>query len=779
VSASNASAIAERFGALGRRLAISDAPAPVASELDEDQLRVLLGLASDSPDPLVAVLRLPGHEPRWAPLPSWLPPHLHAYLARTPGSLYVHQAAVAEHVHRGRHCVLATPTASGKTLAFLVPALARLEADPAATVLALYPTKALAHDQLERLVHLERSLGVALRPAVYDGDTPAAERTRIKEHARIVITNPHGLNLYLGWHEGWDRILANLAVVIVDETHAYTGALGGAVAWLLRRLDRLARSRGARPVFVGASGTIANPAEHFSSLLGAPVELVNDDGSVQPERTLVVLDATRDPARTPLQHAALITRRLVRARRHVLTFSNSRSQAELLARIASDRAVRVEAYRAGYAPERRRSLEREIREGRLRALSATSALELGIDVGAIDTVVLNGFPPSVASLYQRLGRAGRSGQPALGVLVLGTEPASRAIAAAPELLARPNELAIANVAQPSVLRQALELAASERPLEESELATWGEVTMAVAEELRAAGVLRTSPQGLVAVGRRPHRFRPLVELEPTWELRFEGTRTPLAPERLAATQALREAYPSAIVLHGTQPFRVTSVDYQRRVALARPEPDRNHHTQAGWFRAVSLTRTRETRRLGTLQLVLGDAVLTEQVTSAKEFRGTLLVAQRKVSAPAQHTPGEGLVINAGGVIDASEVTALHGVEHLLRKALPAMAIGADEMTSLTLASPTPQLVLFAPDAIGGGTMLRVAAACLGRLGALAASVLERCGCAEGCPFCTLDARCDDEVAPKEDVRRTLERLLAALARDDIDTPGSNHPAPRH
>jgi len=756
--------IAERFSALGRRVGSHPDPARIAAPpLGATAISDLLGFGELEPSPLVATLEIPGHAPRWAWPHAPLPPRLAAHLRKEPGRLFVHQARVADEALAGRHVVLATPTASGKSLAFLVPALAALERNPLATIIALYPTKALAHDQLQRLRTLEAALRIPCAPAVYDGDTPPAERSRIKEVARFVVTNPHGLNLYLGWHEGWQRLLANLAFVIVDETHAYTGELGGAVGWLLRRLRRLARAHGADPVFVGASGTIANPVEHFSTLLGAPVVLVDEDGSAQPDRTLAIVDATRIPERSPLQHAALITRRLVRARRHVIAFSNSRSHAELLARLATDRAVRVETYRAGYAAERRRALEAELREGRLRAVSATSALELGIDVGTIDTVVLNGFPGSIASLWQRIGRAGRSGQAALGVLVLGQEPAARAIVADPEgLLAHPSELAIANVQQPSVVRRALELAASELPVDEAELAAWGEPVGHVATELVTGGVLVRTPTGLETPGRRPHRFRPLVAMEPTWEVRFSGTRAPLAPERMAESQALREAYRGAILLHAGRAFRVVSVDHAARVALARPEPEPGHHTQAGWFRAITPTRMLEQRTLGALTLELATAVLIEQVTTAKEFRGSLLIAQRKVNAPSRAIPGESLALRPGRAVDPQEAAALHGVEHLLTKALPAIAVGAGEITALTQVTPDPHIVLFAPDNLGGGTMLGAVARRLDRALAIASRIAESCRCEDGCPFCTLDARCDDEIGTKIEVVQVLARLRAQL-----------------
>ncbi len=751
--------LAARIASLRRHSASARQHRSAQPPETDGELATLLGLADLDPTPLSATLTLPGHEPCFEDVPNDLPPRLRSLLRAKPGRLFSHQAAVARAVAAGRHVVLATPTASGKSLAFLVPTLAHLEREPRATALALFPTKALAYDQLERLRALDAELGIGMAPSVYDGDTPESERRRIKESSRFVVTNPHGLNLYLGWHEGWRRLLANLSFVIVDETHVYTGALGGAVAWLLRRLRRLATAYGSTPRFIGASGTVANPAEHFARLIDDDVTCVDVDGSAQPPRTIALIDATRWEHRSPLQVAALVTRRLARARYQVVAFSNSRSQAELLARLASDRATRVEPYRAGYSPTRRRALEAALRGGQLRAISTTSALELGVDIGTVDAVVLNGFPGSIASLLQRIGRAGRSGQRSLGVVVLGAEPAARAILADPHgLLTRPAELAIANVDQPSVVRRGLELAASERPLLHDELARWGPVARSVANELIGAGVLSASSAGLARPGTRPHRWRPLLELEPTWEVHFEGTRTPMDPERVPERQALREAYRGAILLHGGQSFRVVSVDHERRLARARHEPDRSRHTQAGWYRAISPTRQRAVWRHGSLALELADAVLIEHVTTTKEFAGSTLVAQRKVVAPASRTEGEVLQLRFGRLVDPSEVPALHGTEHLLTKALPVVAIGAGDITGVTVSSPEPTLSLFAPDTIGGGTMLSAVASALPVLLGAARRILARCGCRAGCPFCTLDPRCDEPVADKQAVASVLERL---------------------
>ncbi|MGC8481729.1 MAG: DEAD/DEAH box helicase, partial [Acidimicrobiales bacterium] len=373
---------------------------------------------------IVAEFFTPPREAQTVPGPYGLHSRLETYLAGSDRELYSHQASVIRSVHDGEHVVLSTRTASGKSLAFHLPTFDRLLHDPAATALYLYPTKALAHDQLETLLRFDQEIGGVAQPAVYDGDTPPKERADIRERSRLVITNPHGLNLYLGWPKGWDRFLSNLAVVVIDESHTYTGVLGSHVAMVLRRLRRLAGARGAHPQFIFASGTIANPKEHAEALGGLTVREIDNDGSPQSGRWVVVWDAARDVEHSPTTQSALLTRHLLRCRRRVIVFSDSRNQAEAVARQASDRSNVVLAYRAGYAATTRRRIEADVKEDRIKGISSTSALEVGIDIGTLDTVICNGYPGSMASLLQRAGRAGRSGNEAVTVLVCGSDPVS-------------------------------------------------------------------------------------------------------------------------------------------------------------------------------------------------------------------------------------------------------------------------------------------------------------------------------------------------------------------
>lgn len=695
---------------------------------------------------------------------------LTARVVLPPGArLYTHQAQVYDHVQSGANVVLATPTASGKTLAFVLPTLEQLLNDPQATALFLYPTKALAYDQLERLRELDQALGGRLRPAVYDGDTPQAERASIRANARIIISNPHGLHLYLGWHSSWTSFLSNLRIVVVDEAHYYVGGIGASLRGLLWRLQRLTDHYGARPTYIAASGTIANPKEHLETLTQQPFVVVDKSGASQSQRTIVFWDCTRDPKTPPSTQAAYLARHLIRMRRSVVVFSNTRAQAEYVAVAGSDRSHRILPYRSGYSPEMRRRVEAELRSGVIRGVSATSALELGVDIGSLDTVILNGYPGSISSLWQRLGRAGRTDLEALGIVLVGGDPLSRSLLAnAAQLLARAPEHAISATDDTEILARHLVLAASELPLDDKtiarQLADETVVSDLITRDLlvKEGTVYRSSRQ-------RPHLFTPFIEREPSYEIHFAGARDRHGVERISIRQALREAHKGAVFLHFGSPFRVQRLDHERREIYCIPETE-GHHTQPALFRSLSQGRSLEqVQPHPLLSLERIEALVVEQVTGYKEFDPqSRQVAKRKVTSPVISSPAEAVVItctdpSALGIAPEEFFASLHGLEHALVKVLPLLTIGGtSDLASLTLRNnDLPAMVIYYLTRSHPAAMISKVIEYLHEALALAERMIGSCACSDGCAFCVLDARCDDEVVDKAGAGQ-LAHLLQKL-----------------
>ncbi|HEX5097501.1 MAG TPA: DEAD/DEAH box helicase, partial [Acidimicrobiia bacterium] len=449
---------------------------------------------------------LPARDARFGSLSEPLHRDVNARLrARGVEQLYSHQAAAIDQLRAGTNTVLATSTASGKSLCYQVPIVESVVTGRRDTALLVFPTKALAQDQLRSL----RSWLVSgLRAVTYDGDTDRDDRAWARKNANVILTNPEMLHVgILPGHAQWGTFLKRLRFVVVDELHTLRGIFGSQVAHVLRRLRRLCEHYGASPTFCFASATIGNPAELASDLLGAPVTAIDDDGSPRAERVLAcwqrpLVDAQSGARSSANAETADLLARFVAAGHPSLAFTRSRRGAELVAQYARDRlqddedyrGQRVAAYRAGYLPEERRQIEKDLSSGRLMGLAATTALELGIDVGGLDAVVLNGFPGTLASMWQQAGRAGRNGRRSAAVLVAGDDQLDQWYAAHPkELTHRTPERAVVNPQNPFVLRAQVACAAHELPLTNDDERFFGDGLDDTVRELVHADLLR--PRG--------------------------------------------------------------------------------------------------------------------------------------------------------------------------------------------------------------------------------------------------------------------------------------------
>jgi DEAD/DEAH box helicase domain-containing protein len=422
---------------------------------------------------------------RRVPLPSRLGAGLvRALEARGVHELYTHQAEAFEAARRGEHVVIATPTASGKSLCFHLPVLDAMQENPEARAIYLFPTKALARDQEAGLVELMKSAGHPSSAVVYDGDTPGDARRAARDRGGVVITNPDMLHSgILPHHTAWAKTLQRLAFIVVDELHVYRGVFGSHVAHVLARLLRVARFHGASPVLIAATATIGNPREHAARLFGLETEaitLVDDSGAPRGARKFLlfnppVVNAELGIRASYVKQAVMLAGDLVKAGVPTLVFGQSRNNVEVMLRYLRAKVApgvspaRVMAYRGGYLPAQRREIERKLREGELLGVVATSALELGIDIGDLDAVVCAGYPGSVASMWQRFGRGGRRGGLSLCLLVTSSAPVDQYLAADPEfLLGAPVEEARIDPSNAEILVQHLKCAAFEIPFRRGE-----------------------------------------------------------------------------------------------------------------------------------------------------------------------------------------------------------------------------------------------------------------------------------------------------------------------
>jgi DEAD/DEAH box helicase domain-containing protein len=411
--------------------------------------------------------------------PALAPGVVRALNQRGIDELYSHQARALELASQGKHVVVATPTASGKSLCYNLPILQALASDPTATALYLFPTKALSRDQEEALRSLMREADLSVGAITYDGDTPNDARRAARQRAGVLLTNPDMLHAgIMPHHTGWARLFSNLKYVVVDELHTYRGVFGSHLANVMRRLLRIARFHGSSPTFLFASATIGNPREHASRICGEPVELIEQSGAPTGPRQVVVynppvINAELGMRQSYIKTAVRLTQDLVRAGVPTLVFGNSRNGVEVMLKYLRDRLARdqidpsaIHAYRGGYLPQTRRRIEGALREGEIRCVVATNALELGIDIGALDAVVCAGYPGTMAGLWQRFGRAGRRRDLSLAVLVSSSNPVDQFIARHPrQLISAPIEHARIDPDNIEILIQHLKCAAFELSFE--------------------------------------------------------------------------------------------------------------------------------------------------------------------------------------------------------------------------------------------------------------------------------------------------------------------------
>ncbi len=738
---------------------------------------------------------LPAREARTAELSQPLHSEVVERLtARGITRLWTHQVAAIDALHDGRHIVVATGTASGKSLCYQLPIIDAVVRDAPDTALLMFPTKALAQDQLRSL----RSwLVPGLNAVTYDGDTASDDRTWARKHANVVLTNPEMLHQgILPFHRRWATFLMRLRLIVVDELHSLRGIFGSNVAHVLRRLQRVCAHYGSNPTFCFASATIGNPAELAAALCAAPVHAIEDDGSPQSERCFglwqrPLLDEHTGRRASANAETSELLARFVRDGRPTLAFTRSRRGAELVAAQARRRlqqddpsmADRVAAYRAGYLPEERRELERRLGDGSLVGVAATNALELGIDVGGLDAVVLNGFPGTLASMRQQAGRAGRTGRRAAAVLVAGDDQLDQWYAAHPaELFGRTPEAAVVNPSNPFVLRPHVACAAHELPLEPSDEAWFGPGLDDAVRELVLAEDLKPRAGKMYWAGREPPARRVGLRTGSSFEFRLIG-RDDDGEERLIGTvdssRVFHVAHPGALYLHQGRQWRVERLDLDDHLAWLEPADDADEYTQTREDIDIAITREDERVPCGAGWAHLGSVDVTNTILAYQRKRASTNATIEVVpldlppdTLPTRacwYTLSEG-ALAAAGIEPHQVLGAVHAAEHALIGLLPLFTIcDRWDVGGVSMANhpATGEPTIFVYDGFPGGAgIAELAFAGLERHITAAAELVAHCPCEGGCPSCVQSPKCGNwnEYLDKDAARRMLDALAGAAVR---------------
>lgn len=751
---------------------------------------------------IVADETLPPRPGQYVPLPPSLDRRLVAALqARGVHRLYSHQAQVFEAALAGRHTVVATPTASGKSLCYNLPVLQALASDPSARAMYLFPTKALSRDQEVSLCELLARAGLDAGAIVYDGDTPDDARRVARARGRVILTNPDMLHTgILPHHTRWAALFQSLRYVVIDELHTYKGVFGSHLANVLRRLRRVARFHGSDPVFLCASATIGNPREHATRLIGDDVVLIDQSGApTGPRRVLVynppVVHHELGIRASYIKAAVRLAADLVRADVSTIVFGPSRNSVETMLRYLREELVPegipaecIQAYRGGYLPETRRRIERGLRAGQVRCVVATNALELGIDIGELDAVVCAGYPGSLAATWQRFGRAGRRGEPSLAVLVTSSAPVDQYLAREPRyLLGRPIEEARIDPDNVEILIQHIKCAAFELPFENDE--AFGDLDATTTGDALAFlgqhGVIHKS-------GTRWHW---ITDHYPAHNVSLRNVSwnnfvvIDLDDQRAIAEVDWRGAhtslYEQAIYQLEGETYQVEKLDYDNHKAyVRRVEPD--YFTEAMTYVRIDVLEECERGSLGTLPgtpAAFGEVHVARRVVGFKKVKfhthenlgyGDVHLPEMEMQTTAfWFTVPEELVQRLANRQDSfgrpagrpAVLDGLHGLAHAL-EAVTALALMCDprdlaytlEDKTEGTAPPRPDLTpefdptVFLYDNIAGGVGLT--ARLFERREELlsrARQLIESCPCTDGCPAC---------VSPTEPVAAHSRKTMA-------------------
>ena len=714
--------------------------------------------------------RVEGRAAQYAELAAPFPRELADALASTGiDRLFTHQVEALDAVAAGENVLVATPTASGKSLVFAAPAMAAALSGDGATSLFIYPTKALAQDQLAGLNALAAATG-RIRPpriAIYDGDTSDHLRRKIKEDPPdVLITNPDMLHAgILAYHADWSGFLSRLRFVVLDELHVYRGVFGAHVHHIMRRLTRLAALHGAHPQFIAASATIGRPGEFAASLLCAPFRVVDRSGAPAVGRDVVLVNPVTV---SPYTAAVRVVAEAARLGARTIAFTKARRITELLhqwlVKEAPDLRRKVAPYRAGYLPEERRAIEKKLFSGELLAVLSTSALELGIDVGGLDVCVLVGYPGSRTSAWQRIGRVGREGNDALVVMIALPDALDQYMVAHPDtLFDGAFERAVLDPWNPVVAGAHLVCAAAEEPLSLLEVESFGVRGRAIVGELAASGRLARDAEGdrWFSYRRRPQRdVNPRSAGSPYAILEADTGRL------LGTIDALRvwyECHPGAIYLHAGQSYRIDDLDVDHKRAIARPLRADYYTVVLGEKETEILERIEE-RTLpipgGEVPIGFGRLKVTVTIREYQKKRlfGGEAIANHPLEVPPLTYETTGLWIEIPRALPsllAAEglhfMGGIHAVEHAMIGLFPLLAIADRGDIGGISYTVHPQIggpAIFLYDGVPGGAGLAERA--FGDLASLLTTTREliaACPCDAGCPACIQSPRCGNGNKP--------------------------------
>jgi DEAD/DEAH box helicase domain-containing protein len=741
--------------------------------------------------------------------------------ARGIEQLYSHQSKAVDAARTGEDFVVVTGTASGKTMCYNLPILETCLDNPEARALYLFPTKALAQDQLKGLLELLSSneeVAAQIKPGVYDGDTPTPQRRRIKAEANLVLSNPDMLHSsILPYHPKWARFFAELKYIVIDEVHTYRGILGANVACVLRRLQRVCEHYGGRPQFFAASATIANPGELTNKLIGRDVEVIDEDGSPRGRKFFAFWNpspAGKDQLarKSATDDAVWLMTEAMKSDAQALAFTRTRQATELINRFVQESLRKqnsplhrkMRAYRGGYLPIERRQIEQDLFTGKIRGVAATNALELGVDIGSLDVTLLVHYPGTIASAWQQAGRSGRRHDESLAVLLAGNDPVDQYMLRHPEyFFAQSPENAVVDPENPYVLAKHLKAAAFELPLNDKAVAEFGEFAEPIADALCEAEELsRVADKIYFASGQNPaHKISLRHMSDNTFSIVLQnGNPRNQVIANVDSISAPELVYPEAVYLHNGESFFVRELDLNGKVAyVERHEMD--YYTQAVLESNVRITEEQDQRTPQAKgSLAYGEVDVSWKTVAFKKIRFDTRenIGFGPVDIPEQTLPTTAFWLSPDAEVRAGMKEAKHrtsegicGLRNLAIVALPMIAMcDSRDISGVVDSKNLGKSALILYDRYPGGLgYCEKGYQHLDQLLAICQQMAEECECEDGCPSCVGLPNLRPAIHSDPDLTRGypipdkaatlyLLKLLAIpqLPRIDLPTPLEGVPA---
>lgn len=769
-----------------------DAPPPAPSPRSEKAEKILRFLRTDKHcrDMIAHIERLPPHEPAYGVVSPPLPQPLAAYLKRLGIRLYTHQCDAIERIRDGDNIILTTPTASGKTLAFNIPIFEILLNNPRATALYIYPIKALANDQYKTLKEFEAATKIIVNAERFDGDTPKDERDRIRGTSKVILTNPYELHYILGSHRRWASFFANLRCIVIDEAHTYRGVFGSNVALVFRRLQRICAHYGSDPQFVLSSATIANPEEFGRKLVGRPMVHISRDGSPRGAKHFVLYNpepggAKEDTAALSVHNetAKLLTA-CVKMETQTLCFTRSRQLTELIALWTKEAlkddyprlARQVQSYRGGYLPEDRLQIERHIKDGSLLGIVSTNALELGIDIGSLDCVILSGYPGTMMSTWQQAGRAGRRATASVAIMLAYANPLEQHFTRHPEdFFARPHENAVLDLENRYIRADHILCAAQELPLDpDRDREVFGDTVEGTIQELAARGDLHRTGTGWTYTDDETW-IHGSVRLNSISSDSFRLMYGRKLFETLDRVQAFREAHPGAVFLHNSQTYLVEEFDLENRVIRIRYE-ETDYYTRAVKDVSLRVTHPGNRTRVNAIEISIGDVVISERYTSYKVIKHEKVIKEIPLDLPPLHfetratwfqIPFSAQELGLSGAEEFEK--GLRGLENVIPTILPYFIMcdmhDVNVYTEYRDAETGEPTVYIYDNFAGGIGLSEKIAGLLPEILAMASRLVGDCRCETGCPSCIYtNSYTSEHEVDKRATLVLLEQMSDALER---------------